>query len=293
VSFTPQILILVAGLTVITLVAYWHKYRTLKALKGQRLLAVMHVVVFICGSYGTHYSLTAQKTTALQSATGPTLKVATFNKLHTNEDYQKIADYIKSKDLDLIAFEETSKEQLEAISERAGYEHHVSSTEKNSGFNTTVGIMSHYKLENVSSTKLNQGYNILRAEVTVPGNHTIAFYAAHLTPPFSGTKYQQGKSDIRVYANMIFRDPLPVIAGGDFNTTIYSPKLKEFNATVAKYNKPITTERRPGCSWYGYGPVTCLRIDHIYIPNKAKLIKTEISPDLGSDHRLVSAEIEL
>ena len=120
----------------------------------------------------------------------------------------------------------------------------------------------------------------------------MAFYSLHLTGPFRAQFYEEKLIDNNSVIKILTNESLPYAIGGDFNTTVYSPGLRHFTTGVGSSVKPTVSGAFPECSRFKGLRILCLRIDHIYIPQSASMIKTTISPDLGSDHRALTVQFE-
>lgn len=294
ISITPQIVIAL-GILLITSVSYLllQARASLRRLKVS-IFALAVPLATISGGYSLLYSLTAQAPIKLvHTDKASTVRFATFNKLHSNDNYQGIANYIQQQDLDIVALQEVKPYELATLSKLTGYAHSYNAPNLHTTYGSTVGILSRLPISSTHSNKLGGGYAALKAEIDIQNKGLVAFYSFHITPPFTPALYSQSQQHLTQFADIIADEKLPVIAGGDFNTTIFSPKLGQFNTTTQRAVKSITTERWPECSWYGFSPLLCMRIDHIYVPTTATLHKTTIGPDLGSDHRMIISELSL
>lgn len=294
VSFTPTIVII--GIITLALSFALYTFRAVAHQTQRKSLAyaVVLTVGIIAGLYSLGFSLTAPNTSDLDLDTSSVkIRYATFNKLHTNAQHTEIAQYIIRENIDVVAFQEITSAGLTEISKLAGYEHTFSSQSVHETFGTSVGIMSRKPMTETTTAELGSGYAIIRAQISPVADRPIAFYSAHLPPPFTNTMYEKGLSNIETFGKAVAEDKLPVVAGGDFNTTVFSPKLRIFDQIAGNTVKPTVTRTWPQCSWSGYGSLLCLRIDHIYVSNEIGLRNITISPDLGSDHRMVIAELIL
>jgi vancomycin resistance protein VanJ len=295
-SMTPQLLIL-SSVVLSGGVIYLTKYYDLfdkKYLQKYRIFHAVLVVGLVAWLYAVTYSFTLQSPAPVAVASSnSTFRFATYNTLFTNTNFEKPVKYLLDQEVDVAVFQEVGVGELRAIQEQLGYPYGRLAENASESFFGSVGIISRLPVRSVSVTPLTEGYAIVRAEIETPSNQNAVFYGVHLTAPFSGKKYRQNLQETRILADMIAGETLPVIVGGDFNTTVFSPKLQEFNRAARNVVKPITSGGWPQCSWVGYGPLLCMRIDQVYIPKDAALHGVTISPDLGSDHRMIVTELSL
>ncbi len=290
ISISPQIVMALAVLMLIGLFAILIRRHKLRG--SRRRYLIMATVACIVGLAAALMTLTDQKPTSIDAVNKrPTIRFASFNRLQSNTDYERIAEYIKQQNIDVIALQETDPQAVMAINDRLDYAHTASA--ETDGRTLPVAIISRLPILRSTSTSFGSGYAALRAEIEVGQDKPVSVYSVHIIPPFTEQMYEAGKQQLRAFGEILAADSLPVIAGGDFNTTVFSPKLDNFNSNTALAIKPTTLQPWPECSWYGYGRRACMRIDHIYIPQSAQLGNLTISPYLGSDHRMVIADINL
>lgn len=252
------------------------------------------VAGFIASYHSLAYTLTLQPQTAITADKGQTtIKFATFNKLYKNKDLQKTVDYFKKQNVDVLAVQEANEGEIKQLSEQLELRYFNESGTVQVGGGAHVGVLSRYPITESKSIELGSGPSLLRAAITTPKNGELAFYSLHLSGPFTLASYQRHNTDIKRVARVLKEERLPAVLGGDFNTTIFSPTLRDFNDTIDHEYQTVTTDPWPTCSWYGFGTPLCIRIDQVYIPKRAKLIYTFVAPNLGSDHRAIVTEFAL
>ncbi len=124
-----------------------------------------------------------------------------------------------------------------------------------------------------------------------PESGNVAVYSVHIPVPSSDLLYNKRNIVLESLAKTLDEDELPVMVGGDFNTTIYSPAMRTFKSATSTTLKAITEDKIPACSWYGYGSSLCIRIDHVFTSKDIQIIDRMLAPDLGSDHRAIITKI--
>lgn len=288
-SFAPLFTVITAiGLTLSLLFSL-----PLKGLQTNWRIIALVSVGLLASVYSIYFSLTVQPPVQLSSTDQPTITFATFNKLYSNSDLSRASDYFSDQNVDVLAIQEAQTDEVEQIREQLGFEYSHAPDDLRTSFGTIVGIISRYPIESAETIALTNDYSLVRAVIVTPEQGKIAFYAVHLPGPFSPDLYRDRDTDIEALGRILQEETLPVVLGGDFNTTVFSPSLRQFNAVTDSIVQPVTLERWPQCSWYGYGAPLCLRIDHVYISEDLQLVDVNISPDLGSDHRAVVVEFAL
>lgn len=289
VSLTPQLLLL-SGLHIFLFFGWfrrprprrwhpWHKWWTW-GVAGMVLLTGFCLL----------YSLEVQRPARLTVAQAPTIRVATFNRLYSNPDNQRAANYFRDQLVDVVLLEEASQSQVNDMQKRLGFLHSYASA-VTSESSSEIGIVSRWPLQNVQALPLPGRKVALRDEVDSPLGRRLAIYAVHLAPPFSSGAYTNSQRQFSELARLVQADPLPVVVGGDFNTTTFSPKMRHFVSRLDSKVVPTEPTPWPACSWFGLGWPFCMRIDHVFVPRSVQLRRISLSPDgLGSDHRAVLVE---
>lgn len=288
VSFAPQIIILSIILTIVSFIIFiFNKIRSGDR-KLYRILLIFSGLLIV---FNLFYSLNVQTPVKISSSSGETLKFATFNKMFTNGEVGKIVRYIQPKNVDVIAFQEIKESEIKLAASRLGYKYYYLIKPVNKKHNSSVGIVSRLMVDKFSYTSFGEGYGALKASVRLSSGTNISFYSTHLMSPLTNGP----QSDIQIdrLADILNRDNSPIVIGGDFNTTIFSKKIKDFNQKTKYKINPTATEPWPDNSWYGFGRAAAMRIDQVYIPNEFDVKSVEIAPDLGSDHRMIISEIIL
>lgn len=288
-SFTPLIaLILIVGLSVSTIVLL-----LLKHLRNKWQLRTTVLAGLAFSFYGLYFSLTAQLPAQVAKTDKPTITFATFNKLYSNRNLSKASNYFNKQNIDVLAVQEAEAGEVDQLRQQLGFEHTYASKKARAVKDTVVGIVSRYPFESVKAIELTSGRSLIRAVILMPNNSKVAVYAVHLPGPFSLDLYKDRNIDTVTLSKVLQKETLPAVIGGDFNTTIFSPSLRQFTAAINTTMQPVTLDRWPQCSWYGFTSPMCLRIDHVYIPKAAQLVNVDVSPNLGSDHRAVIVEFTL
>jgi len=288
-SFTPLLAIIAAvGVTLCLLFLL-----TLKDIRGDWRIAGCVAVGMLASVYSIYFSLTVQPPVQLNSTEQPTLTFATFNKLYSNSDLSRASDYFSGQNVSVLAIQEAQAGEVKQVREQLGFDYSHAPDDLRTSFGTIVGIISRYPIASAETIALTNDYSLVRAMIVTPEQGEVAFYAVHLPAPFSPGLYADRDTDTEELARILQEETLPIVLGGDFNTTIFSPSLQQFNAATSAFLQPVTLERWPDCSWYGFGAPLCMRIDHVYISEDLQLVDVQVSPDLGSDHRAVVVEVAL
>ncbi len=221
------------------------------------------------------------------------LTYAIYNKLAGNRDLESAAQHLHNIGADIVSFQEITADELETYKTRLGLKYSDITSGKVSAFSSEIGVLSRYPI--AQSHPIQVGENtVLRTVIQPDTNHKIAIYTVHILPPFYPAQYDRGRESFQQLLDMLLNESMPVLIGGDFNTVVYSPKMRSFTRELSQNNiRNSTTGLKPECSWSLQNiSFLCMRIDHIfYSDNSLSLVAQPIiGPNTGSDHRTVSAQ---
>lgn len=224
------------------------------------------------------------------------LTIATYNKLLTAPEMNKAVDYFKNQNVDVIFMQETYPEEASGLAKALGFEYVFATDGTYSAGNTEIAVISRYEFKDQTTANNSDRYKraIQRAIINV-NSKDIALYNTHVTPPFYPDYYASGNNELDSAQQVVVKEDLPLVFGGDLNTTVYSPGFKQLEDTLRENNITNTTQGVfPACSWYsGLSSKLCLRVDHFFVSDEFELNSTDISPELESDHRALIIKIKI
>ncbi|MBL8159318.1 endonuclease/exonuclease/phosphatase family protein [Candidatus Saccharibacteria bacterium] len=289
VSFTPQIFIALGLVGLLSTAGIFWSNRA--EFYWPQIIMPILVLVTLCLSLG--YASMLQPVAQPAVLPGNTMvRFITFNKLYTNTKIDEMAAYFKTERPDVIALQEIAPNEVRRLASAMGYRHSYVSDYQNTVRGTSAALISRHPIVEQRTIPLSQNSSLVRIVTEVPGKGRIAFYAVHLVGPFSEDMYRERNEAARQMAFLLEADKLPLVIGGDFNTTVFSPILQDFNTVTTDSLYSVTAKQWPPCSWYGYGAPLCLRIDHVYHSQSLSLAGVRIAPNLGSDHRAVITDLQ-
>lgn len=263
-----------------------------KSFTNTRLLFGILGITWLAGVYILQVSVSYHNSIPTTHLPGNEITFATFNKLYSNSQINKVAQYLNTMDIDIIALQEIRASEVSALAEYLDFEHTYISRPFTTAGGTSVALLSRFPFETIETIELETNHPVIRALVHTP--HTkVAVYSVHIPVPSSNILYQKRNAVLASLSNRLLEENSPVIIGGDFNTTRYSPALKRFNESIESKIKPVGINSWPACSWYGFGAPFCIRIDHIYTSKEATVSNFQISPEIGSDHRVLVTDISI
>lgn len=227
---------------------------------------------------------------------GGDLKMMTLNTLAGHADYQQVADEMKSGGYGVICFQEVAPVGtyfLDHFEELMPGWTVVTKAE--------TAIASKYPLEDVRFIEVPTLYkrNIVSVKLVTPKG-PVRLICTHFTiPVFRGNPVRLleriGKEDALRRTNLellmteVNRYDYPVIVAGDFNTT-------PMHGIYRSLGKEMSNAFETAGSGFGYTysqEHSVVRIDHIWTKNGAKTESCTVGDGYGSDHRSVTASIDL
>ena len=128
------------------------------------------------------------------------------------------------------------------------------------------------------------------ARMTLPDGSAVPLMSVHPIPPFGPRRTARWASNLRDVPGP--RGPMAGgLVAGDFNGTLDHP---EFRALLGRGWRDAGRERGAGLlpTWGGYG-VLRLTLDHVLVPPGARVVGYRVDRLKGSDHRVITAIVEL
>lgn len=220
------------------------------------------------------------------NAAAQSLKLASINVYSGNPTPERVIDYIRETDPDIVVALEVTPEWEQRLNDLSDSHPHAAVQSRSDNFG--IAMYSRWPLHDVDYVALSQGNHAIRARIEVDGE-SFHVVAAHPFPPMGTRGSDLRNRQLRQLANLVEGIDGPTIVAGDLNITPFSPYFDELLSTAR-----LTDLRRgegvlptwPSNRWPLWIP-----IDHCLIrePMTARL---NVGPDVGSDHRPLQAEIE-
>jgi endonuclease/exonuclease/phosphatase (EEP) superfamily protein YafD len=234
---------------------------------------------------GRIYHFLQQSQTHIAHADTPAdARVMSLNLLAYNRHYERVQAHIDRVSPDILLLIEVQPHHIEglnALSERYPF-HEVIPAENSFG----IALYSRYPLTHLATQYWGaRRIPYITATIAPPNAPSFDLYGVHLRPPIGAhaaeVNMQQAKE---VVAQMDGQRPALLL--GDFNTTPWSARYRTMMAG--------TRLMHPYKGW-GLGTwmphlLGGLIIDHIFVQHM-QVLDWQMGPNIGSDHRSVSADI--
>lgn len=300
VSFLPQAMIAMAGAGMVyaTIILWIIIHRGLSRFL-RRYGWWPRSAVILCTLLGTYVLFVSSHLlvpTSLSAPpvvdTGDRLKVSTFNKLFSNHNLEKDAYFLQSNMPHIMGFEEIVADEVDYVGDVMDYEYRYVSECDCSANDTELGLVSKYPIVYASTEYYQNNSAILHARVQLRDEKTVAVFVVHMGVPAASKNLAVRQDAYNYLAQQVNQETEDSFIMGDFNTTVFSPQLRGF-VNDLNAQKLIYDRRWPQCSWYGFGDIGCVRIDHIIVPKTAIIHDIKVGDDGFSDHRPVVVDLTL
>ncbi len=216
------------------------------------------------------------------------IRIVHFNVLTSNSEYKKTVEYINKMDPDIISLNEVNQKWIDNLNLSQKYKYNVMDIREDN-----FGIALYSKLE-MKNPRIeffgDEGLPSAVAEFVI-GVNEVSILGTHPLHPSSDRGF---KSRNRQFESLIERRGSfseSMIMLGDLNTTSWSNGFTKLIGGMKLYDS------RKGYgiqfSWPTTLPLISVPIDHCLVSKDIKVLKREMGPDLGSDHRPLYVELRI
>ena len=245
------------------------------------------VALFICGMQVFSHSSWMQ---APQTpADLKTLKIVLANVNSQNRDFAKLMAFVNEKNPDLFGLIEINDAWIAGLAPLAKQYHHVGAFPHEGNFG--LGLFSRLPLS--KSALVHYGATgIPSVEVHLDfAGRDVLLLLTHPYPPVRPKLHGLRNGQLAQIILALENNPAPKIVMGDFNATPFCWALKNF------LKRMHLKDSRQGFGFQATWPSVLgaigIPIDHVLLSSEWVVLKREVGPDIGSDHRPVYVEIAL
>jgi endonuclease/exonuclease/phosphatase (EEP) superfamily protein YafD len=228
---------------------------------------------------------------------GTPFRVTTFNTLVGTVDRAALEAFLRTEMPDVVALQETFGEfrmQMAILTDLYPHQSGLADT-------SDIEILSRHPItsaEYIPTTPDESGdtNRILRAVLDIEGRAVIVYVVHANSPRFSRSSWAGRNEVLSALAERTRKDPLgtPIVVAGDLNTAPWSPHFEVLldaglvatdNRLIPLATRIVDREILPT----GFGAP----VDHILVSRNVGWTPSRLGPDLGSDHRPVTADLVL
>jgi endonuclease/exonuclease/phosphatase (EEP) superfamily protein YafD len=212
---------------------------------------------------------------------GKPFKVAHFNVLYNNTQFQQTISQALSADADILSFQEVSTDWAFRLMEglEKKYPYFAMTEHKVHG----VAIFSRYPLENINTYHWTGEPN-LTGDILYE-NKKVHFIATHTLSPRSPERFENRNQHLDQVANYVQNIDGPVLAIGDFNAVPWSQHIVKI-----KDNTDLKDSRKSISATFPAEYSLGLPIDYILHSDELSCLDFDTVDAHGSDHKGVIGE---
>jgi endonuclease/exonuclease/phosphatase (EEP) superfamily protein YafD len=216
----------------------------------------------------------------------PALRVASFNVLGQNKRYADAVEWIEKTDPDFIYLPETDEKWGDGLAPLSKtYPYGVDAYfEGNFGssFRSKLPLV-HREIHRFGRMRI----PLIQVVVATP-NGELTVFGAHPLPPVTGFWADERDIYLRGLVNLASEADGRVVILGDMNATRWSHSMSPF---FARGFHDTGDGHGFSATWMRSNPLMAIPIDMILTKGFSATIRRQTGPDLGSDHRPVTAEL--
>jgi endonuclease/exonuclease/phosphatase (EEP) superfamily protein YafD len=230
--------------------------------------------------------------TASAAPDGVPVRVVSVNVLAQNRTPEKVLEFVRTADADLVLLIDADKRDWRKVLDglRDLYPHHAPKAWRERApviLFSRWPILAEQVLEAPRSAR-----PYLAAQIAVDGR-TVEFVGVHPSSPSpskAGDTRRRNR-ELDHIARIVQDSDAPVIVGGDFNTTPWSPHFQDLLAAAELRNAAEGKGYIP--TWPTFFWPARIPIDHVLLKGPLAATAVHRGPAVGSDHYPIIADLRL
>jgi endonuclease/exonuclease/phosphatase (EEP) superfamily protein YafD len=215
------------------------------------------------------------------------IRLFQFNLKNENKEFEKVINFIVSKEPDLIFLQEFNNKWERKLTPLAKiYPFFKTITEENYG----LALYSKFPLEIMAMGSKREEALYILSSVDIQGRKLILL-GSHAMSPLTPTHAEIRNMQLEKYGKLLGGLSGPYILTGDLNLTPWSP----YFSNLLKLGKLKNSSEgiKLDTTWPSYFSPLRIAIDHFLYSKEIKIVSKVVGPDLGSDHYPVITEFVL
>lgn len=225
-------------------------------------------------------------------ANGPQLTVLHFNVNTASGDIDEILRFVGASEADIVFLQEVGPAWLPKLKTAVPgyYARIVEAREDNFG----IAMLERRPGRPVVVVRDARLLMFTNAAATLPSiavdvaidDHRVAILSTHAVPPINSRYTQIRDAQLDAAAKWAAVQPIPAVIIGDLNVTPWSHGFGILQEAIPAL---LDSSRGHGvqATWPSFVPFLAIPIDHCLHDSRLQVVKRELGPSLGSDHRSV------
>jgi endonuclease/exonuclease/phosphatase (EEP) superfamily protein YafD len=254
---------------------------------GRRVLAIACIGVFAIHGY----ALVEQRFAAIERSVGATrpLRIASFNVLFHNDDYQALIDYVLRLSPDILCLYETTADWQRGLAPLTS--RYAFSLFTGGGPHSGVACLSRIVPTRVVPPTSDAGLAPWMELQLESRGVRFTLIAAHLAFPIGPKGSSARNRQLTILARQLRGLTQPVVLVGDFNLTPYSPFSTDF--TRHSGLRDCSRGRPLEPTWPTWFAPLWIQIDRCFASRDVEVVHYTAGPALGSDHYPLVIDLRL
>jgi len=215
---------------------------------------------------------------------GIRLKVVTVNLLWSNQQHQRLRDWLQAEAPDIVVTQETTRRWAAQLARLDTLLPH----QRLPGPTDDLAILSRHPFDMAEEAGIRTHGTLAMATLSI-GQRRIDLMALHASVPTAPAWRLARDAMLDDIARFARRTRYPLIVAGDFNAT-------PWNRSMRRLVRESPLRHAPGFwrpTWTAYVPHWMgIPIDHVLAATDCRVVDRRVGPDIGSDHRPVVATVD-
>ena len=250
---------------------------------GRRVLMVLTILfampnVWVVGPYLT--PLMAGKSATAGIGTGSGIDIIALNVNYRNDEYARVAAYLREQSPDIIVIAEFTpawREHLNFLHE--SYPYHLGDARSDPW---GLAVYSRLAFSQAELIDLAQTNTVHARFIVTAGDTPLEFFTVHLFSPKSSVLARGRNRQLEDLADRVIASEHRQVIVGDMNLTPFSPFFSQFLGRTG-----LRDARRVDgfhVTWPASVLPLWIPIDHALVTPERNAVRVHAGPDVGSDH---------
>ncbi|MBI4558803.1 MAG: endonuclease/exonuclease/phosphatase family protein [Candidatus Hydrogenedentes bacterium] len=196
-------------------------------------------------------------------------------------DLQRVSQFLKEQNPDLIVLEEVNTKWLDGLRPVTDSYHYSKSEPRDDNFG--IALFSRISFSRCEVVYIGDAeVPSLVAELESPDDGEFTVLATHPLPPGGAVYSRWRNNQLTALPEHVRAATSPVLLLGDLNVTPWSPHFRR----LVKDSGLKDSARGHGIqpTWPTFNPLFLIPVDHCLHSAEIRILRREIGPNVGSDH---------